>query len=245
MKHLSVLIITVFVMINLHETANAQCTVSPHTTPGFYPSSQHGIHPAAATEEYSLNITIVVPTDTVVIPGFPAVAIDSATVSELIGFPAQFQYYYNTPSQWIKGGNSGCMRVYGTPTTADIGIHSISLVFSASISTFVLADTIFDFWQFEIKDASHVSVENISAGENSIELYPNPAGNYLNILTSESSEASVKIFNPEGRLVHSETRIFSAGTPELLSLGSLKSGIYVIRVEHPTGVYSRKISVVK
>lgn len=245
MKKISLSIAIIVLMIVTQNYAVSQCTVSPHSQPGFYPDSQHGIHPAAATAEWSLNITIVVPSDTVIMPGFPAVGIDSLTVNGFIGFPASFQYYYNTPSQWLKGGASGCIRAYGTPAVADIGTHSISLLFTVVIMGFTYSDTLPDYWQFEVKDASHVSLNEIETSHNSIEFYPNPAGDRLHILASEKGEASLKIFNSEGRLVHSEARYLSAGTPELISLESLKSGIYFIRVEQPTGVITDKLSVIR
>lgn len=241
--YLSIAIIALMLVAQNH--AVSQCTVSPHAQPGFYPDSQHGIHPAAATSEYSLNITIVVPSDTVIMPGFPPVGIDSLTVNGFIGFPSSFQYYYNTPSQWLIGGASGCIRAYGTPGTTDIGTHSISLLFTVVIMGFTYSDTLPDYWQFEVKDASHVSLDDMNASVNSFDFYPNPAGDRLNILASETGEASIMIFSSEGRLVYSGSRYLSAGTPELISLESLRSGIYFIRVEQSTGTITEKISVIR
>jgi hypothetical protein len=223
---------------------NAQCTVSNHTQPGFYPSPQEGIHPAAATDYYALNVTIRVPADTT-IPPFGTLAIDSMTVREFIGFPSSFQFYYNTPSQWIKGANAGCMLIHGTPGVADIGTHNISLVFSVMIFGFVYTDTIDNYWQFEVKDAGHIGVADADNASGHIAVYPNPANHAVEFVAPVTSDYSVSIFDLSGKMVLNLEENLIVGEKCLLNIKALHPGIYLVRIENESGHTVRKLSVVR
>jgi hypothetical protein len=225
-------------------TAHAQCTPGPQTQAGFYPTTNEGIHPAAVTDPYSLNVTIVVPKDTAIAP-FPSLNIDSATINQFFGFPAGFQYSRNTPSGWIKGGEKGCILITGTPNPADEGIHSISFVFTALIMGFVYTDTIEDFWTLEIKDDGHVSIsENGRNHAGHPVLFPNPAVDYVQFVTSETGNTSVTLFEPSGRSILTAGTHQEAGSNFLLPLRGVAPGIYLVRITHPSGITTTgKVSV--
>ncbi|MFO7722513.1 MAG: T9SS type A sorting domain-containing protein [Bacteroidales bacterium] len=224
--------------------ANAQCTVSPHTLPGFYPTPQEGIHPAAATDYYALNVTVVIPADTFIQP-FGTVAIDSMTIKEFIGFPSSFQYYYNTPSQYVKGNTSGCMLIHGTPAVADIGIHNISLVFTAMIFGFAYTDTVDGYWQFEVKDASHIAVEQPGEQTRAIAIYPNPARDVLEFNAPVSSLHKLAIYDVSGRMIQRIEEDLAEGENLRVSLEQFKAGIYMVRIENLYGTTTQKISVIR
>lgn len=224
-------------------TLMAQCTIHPHTQAGFYPLNTAGIHPAAATAPYALNVTIVIPPDTVIAP-FPALTIDSARVQSFIGFPANFTYQYLPASGWIKGGQSGCILVSGTPGNADIGIHSISFVFTAMIMGFAYTDTIENYWQFEVKDASHIGVLD-AAADQALQLFPNPASDYVQIIPEVSGQNSVEIYQLSGKKVIARDFFIAAGEPIILDTKSLTPGIYSVVIRSAAGTRLEKLTIIR
>jgi hypothetical protein len=222
---------------------NAQCTVHPHTQAGFYPLSADGIHPAAATAPYALNITVVIPPDTIIAP-FPSLTIDSAKVQSFIGFPAGFQYQSLPASGWIKGGQSGCILVSGTPANGDVGIHSISFVFTAMIMGFAYTDTINDYWQFEIKDSSHIGIQD-NMDDGATELFPNPAGDQVRFISKTTGLTLVEIYSLSGIRMVSHEVSATLGEELTFQTGELSSGLYSVAIHTAAGTTLRKLAIIR
>ena len=55
------------------------------------------------------------------------IPIDSALIDTLKGFPPSFSYQCNQPECLYLGGEAGCIRITGTPTRADTGLHYIKV----------------------------------------------------------------------------------------------------------------------
>ncbi len=235
MKKSAIIPLFISLMLFGHIHLNAQCTPGPQTEPGFFPTTAEGIHPAAATEQYNLEVTIVVPSDTV-IPPFPPVAIDSATVNAFIGFPAGFQVSYNTPSGWVQGGAKGCLLISGTPTLADTGVHQISFVFTALVMGFAYTDTITNYWTFEIKDDTHVSIrENQSAGTGSLSLFPNPAKEKVQFVPTQTGAGIITLTDITGREILRRKDNLKEGMVYTMPLEGVRDGVYLINVRYPSG----------
>lgn len=236
--------VSLFIIGLFSTSATAQCTVSYHSQAGFYPTTLEGIHPSADGDHYSLNVTVKIPKDTLIAP-YPRLNIDSATVKEFIGFPSSFQFEYNTPSRWWRGDSSGCILIHGVPGTADIGIHGIDLVFSAMIMGFALTDTIFDYWQFEIKDATHVGVQLPDDQGNIATVYPNPAANHLDVAVSIDGMTSLTLFNTAGKMVMNQVMELTSGETTRIDLEGIRSGIYFLRIETVAGMITQKVTVIR
>jgi hypothetical protein len=244
MRSVVICFVSVFMIGVLSNSAMAQCVISTHAQPGFYPTTLEGIHPSADGDHYILNVTIKIPKDTVISP-YPRLNIDSATVKAFIGFPSSFQFEYNTPSQWLRGDSSGCILIHGVPGTADVGIHGIDLVFSAMIMGFAITDTIFDYWQFEIKDATHVGIELPEAQDNIATMYPNPAGNHLDVTVSIGGMTTIALFNTAGKMVLNQEQELISGETTRLKLDGLRSGIYFLKIETVAGIVTQKVTVIR
>jgi hypothetical protein len=87
---------------------------------------------------------------------------------------------------------------------------------------------------------SCLSVSELSAV--SFEAYPNPATETIRIVVSQSSDAqmTLALIDVTGKTVKTETL---AGNETEISVGELRSGAYWIRLEHASGVTTRKILV--
>jgi hypothetical protein len=222
---------------------NAQCTIHPHTQAGFYPLSAAGIHPAAATAPYALNITVVIPPDTIIAP-FPSLIIDSAKVQSFIGFPAGFQYQSLPASGWIKGGQSGCILVSGTPGNGDVGIHSISFVFTAMIMGFAYTDTINDYWQFEIKDSSHIGMEDATKAS-APELFPNPADDQVRWVSNATGHTTVEIYSLSGSRLFKRSFDVTRGDEIRVQTGDLSPGLYSVAIRNTSGTTLKKLAIIR
>ena len=74
-------------------------------------------------------------------------------------------------------------------------------------------------------------------------LYPNPASGRLNIVLPEDGSWQIQIFDITGQLVESRMMEFLAGTPVTLDISSLRSGVYIFRIQNEGKVFNRRILV--
>ncbi len=95
----------------------------------------------------------------------------------------------------------------------------------------------------------HMYVGNIGIDESEasiFQVYPNPAGNELNLALNRSYESStlIEIFDMMGKLVYTE-ELQAGAIHQTINLTSLSTGMYQILVRNMQGSFTRKLSVVK
>lgn len=94
-----------------------------------------------------------------------------------------------------------------------------------------------DFWIVKLKDTSDTQINKT----NGINLYPNPAKEYVNILIKDSfKEANIKIFDLSGALILTKK---SKRKLTLIEINSLQTGIYVIEASVDGKIYNQKLIV--
>jgi hypothetical protein len=76
--------------------------------------------------------------------------------------------------------------------------------------------------------------------EMGINVYPNPVQDILNIRTG-SGPATLKLYDASGRLVKQQQ--ISGKTVQQVSLGYLKNGLYLLKIENATGLTTKKIVI--
>ena len=91
-----------------------------------------------------------------------------------------------------------------------------------------------DFWV--VKFSSAVSISTVDLHEFSV--YPNPSNDWVNIELSNFQDASVSVVDAVGRVVVWEKFI---AKQHLLDLTVLPDGVYLIRVQTISAVYSQKL----
>jgi uncharacterized repeat protein (TIGR01451 family) len=107
------------------------------------------------------------------------------------------------------------------------------------------ADIYFDF-NFPIVTNTVATTVTLLANKDfglkdSILLYPNPAGNILNIeIQSSFGTASVKIFNQLGQLVKTINKIDTSQT-NTIAVGDLKTGTYFVQITSDNGTSIKKL----
>ncbi len=90
--------------------------------------------------------------------------------------------------------------------------------------------------------ASPLSVEEISAQDDRITLFPNPSDGNMKIRTSIDFGASkITVFDMNGRAVHTQNSTLSETTE--LNVSNLKSGLYVLRIQSEQFGYNKKFFI--
>ena len=90
--------------------------------------------------------------------------------------------------------------------------------------------------------AAPLSVEEISAKDDRITLFPNPSDGNLKIRTSIDFGASkITVFDMNGRAVYSQNSILSETTD--LNVSNLKSGLYILRIQSEQFGYNKKFFI--
>lgn len=88
-------------------------------------------------------------------------------------------------------------------------------------------------------DSDPVSVANVE--KTSVNVYPNPASNYINVNAS-SNISNVEIYTISGQKVGDFT---ANGTQTVISTSNLSNGMYLMRINTENGVINNKFSVVR
>jgi DNA-directed RNA polymerase alpha subunit len=83
--------------------------------------------------------------------------------------------------------------------------------------------------------------ENIKAVEN-VNIYPNPAYDYLNIeLLSNGNISFIEIINIQGKPVKSQSRKCRTNNKNTIDVRNLPDGLYIIRMHTDNGVVMKKL----
>ncbi len=236
MKKLLLLVAVTFISI---ATLNAQCTPDPqYTTPGVYPDSATGLSDACIGQAYDQLVTVIVPVDTCVFilgPLFPCttITIDSVVITSVTGLPTGFTYSPNSPQNTIspidggafEGGTTGCLSIAGNPTSADIGVHNLTII-TDSYAGGQTSQTIIDYYSIEVLDCASSGI-NENALSN-IVAFPNPTEDVLTLNGLNGSTESIAILNTNGQVMMSYSTV--QATQFDMNVSSLESGIYFVKI---------------
>lgn len=94
-----------------------------------------------------------------------------------------------------------------------------------------------DYGLYEHKSQSSISI--VENPEFLVEkVYPNPATDFVNIQLNSGKESTLKVFNSQGKLMHT---VESSTANIQLDLSSLSAGLYIIQVSNSEGESSLKL----
>jgi hypothetical protein len=110
-------------------------------------------------------------------------------------------------------------------------------------------------WIDNVKLPAHQSSitminDNTEVAENSVELYPNPASNMvnLNVNMTENTIATIKVMNINGQVVfefNNEFTIYKGQNSILLNTESFANGLYIVQVTTSNQIYHRNLVISK
>jgi len=115
-----------------------------------------------------------------------------------------------------NGGGTG--SIDGTPTSTDVGDHSVVLTVSDGVN-----DAIEQSFTITVQESTSVN-ESLSE---TFEVYPNPSNGKINLSGLNSSGVELDVFSLSGKMVHS---VNLSRLETSVDLSKLNKGIYLIRV---------------
>ncbi len=121
------------------------------------------------------------------------------------------------------------------------GEGSFSLINSVSSDTIVIGGTFSkqDFREFWINNSNSIAVPPYIAHK----VFPNPASDYITILTKNDEPTTVKIFDLYGKkIMHLD---YPDGNKFVVNLQHLQSGVYIVKVNNSSSGSANKILVTK
>ena len=226
----------------------AQCTPGTYPSVGIYPDTTTNLPQGAVSQAYLGVITAVIPTDTNIM-GIPA-TIDSIGVLDVIGLPTGFAWAANTPSGFFPGGQSGCIGIYGTPTTGQDGTYPLMIRILASGKVGGMATTLPDTlygYKIVILDSTHAGLIDSRLFPFGVkEVYPNPASTVATIVVTNPDAATIaiRINDMLGRMVsYSEQRINAGENNINVNVASLPEGVYFYTVSKGNSAVTRKLII--
>jgi hypothetical protein len=91
----------------------------------------------------------------------------------------------------------------------------------------------------DIKVAQPSSINDITAENNTISVYPNPAKDFITV-NSIATIKSVKVYNTVGQVVIEK---LVKDNVAKIAISELKSGVYFVATETEKGIVTKKINV--
>jgi hypothetical protein len=231
--------------------AQAQCTPdSQYTAAGIYPDSATGLLPATVGIAYNQNITIIVPSDTIVdVFGSPVpVTIDKIDLTSVTGLPSSFSYSCNPSSCSFPGGTIKCAELSSaSPTSAEIGLHQIIFETTTTVGGGLLTqDDVIDYYYLQVSGIT----STINQFDNTtFELkgaYPNPVSNQAKIqfVSGTPENITFKIYNLLGEEIESQLISSSKGVNTInLNTSSYSKGIYLYSINNGNKVLTKRMII--
>jgi hypothetical protein len=200
------------------------------STYGVWPDTTQNFPPAAANVAYSTDLNFKVPST---VPAelsaqFAGAAIQSFTVTGVVGLPSGYNYACNIANCTYTGGANGCANIWGT--TATTGIYPITIELDATVMisllpglppapTQVPGGVSFGGYKIIVGTAGLITsvVEPLS-------IYPNPSNGQVSIKGIVADELTITNLN--GQVILSKN--VSGQTQANLDLSSLNAGVYFV-----------------
>lgn len=193
----------------------------PGTASGSYKTRLEVVDEYGDGEALDLEITVLPNNPPKIVKTFDNVLFNSRT-AESVSFAAS-DYFYDEDGEELN---------------YDITVDSGSANFVYKNSKFLLSPMEYgyatitvkasDVRQKEVKQSFRVLVRNSSS---EADVYPNPVKDMLNIRTSETAGATVKIVSPLGGILFEDTCEISPFSPLTVDMGNAAPGIYTVSID--------------
>ncbi len=224
------------------------------TGAGVYPDSITGLNSAFVGQDYSQNITLITPSDTIVTIGIfdLNMIIDSVSLTSVIGLPYGFSYACDPPNCVFEGGTVKCAELYSTiaPHDSLIGIHNITFstttyAYNTTVGQIPQNDVI-DYYSIDISAATSVINKFNNANFELKGVYPNPAIDHARIqfVAGGSKDIIFKIYNLLGEEINSQLVSANRGVNTInLNTSLYSEGIYLYSLNDGNQVLTKRMVV--
>ncbi|MCX6189356.1 MAG: T9SS type A sorting domain-containing protein [Bacteroidetes bacterium] len=240
--------ILLFFAFFISYNAFTQCTPDASLThsglfPNILPDGKVGV-------AYNQTITFQFPSDTTISP-FGSVHIDSIIIQSVTGFPASFTKDCNAVACKYYGTSlRGCMKIAGTPTTADTGTKKLVIIIIAKLKLagqpvpFPVTDSSLSFKVLSSGvGLSRGQAQTYSFGIEQITPNPFTDKTVVSLTTSKTEKATLAIRDILGKEVYNHEVACKPGLNNFtIDTESFKAGYYLLSVISPSGVITKKIT---
>jgi len=217
---------------------------------------EYNLKEACIDNAYNQSVTVNVPTT---YSGFNLIRVTVATTGAITGLPAGLTYSCDPPNCVFNVGTLGCIRLYGTPTSAnpvtpdtfDLGITTS--IYTTSFPTIPIP-LVFpsglpgnNHYYLILKDAQClVGTYDQNSSLGYVKSAPNPFSDET-VITVESifpGDFQFEVFNMMGQRVHARAIRLDAGVNEFNFDGSqLPNGSYFYTIGNVDGKVSRRMVI--
>lgn len=214
---------------------------------------------ACLNKPYQFVFTAVI-SDSIDIPGFGSIPLDSLRLESVTGLPDGIEYACNPPTCLFEKDNSGCVVLFGTPTNAgNLGDNQLVITataysfipienltfpnpafFPGEYSLYVHEETYPDCFVYPV--STQEQIPNLEQVRN----IPNPFTGMTTIeVRSKTTEAyQLIVTDMLGRTLHQQTVQIQEGVNQIPFDGTpLAEGIYLYTLRNANGFITNKMMI--
>ncbi|MDR7209850.1 T9SS type A sorting domain-containing protein [Flavobacterium piscis] len=145
-----------------------------------------------------------------------------------------------TINQWVTVEFDCSDIQYGAPGNFWGYYNIVGVSFDKDLAGGTVANDVYYFDDMKLSATTSLSTKDFTANSDSVQVYPNPFASEFNVANSEGS-FQVSVFDVLGRKVAT-----AKSSSSQLSMGSsLKSGVYIVKVEGANAKDSKSFKVIK
>ncbi|MEJ2004422.1 MAG: T9SS type A sorting domain-containing protein, partial [Cyclobacteriaceae bacterium] len=145
-------------------------------------------------------------------------------------FDLQYQWFYNGDA--IPDLNSAAV------STTTEGRYQVRITNDITGESALSNEIIIDFNEANAQWCSGNPVTSVENDLEGLEIYPNPADQYLNIYHPFTGKVYMRVIDSNGRVLSEQDLDRSL---ERIDISSLTPGIYIIMLQHENNIISRKV----
>lgn len=214
---------------------------------------------ACLNKPYQFEFTAVI-NDSVTIPGFGTIPLDSLRLESVSGLPTGMEWSCNPPSCLFPKNTLGCVAVYGTATsTADLGDNELVITvtaysfipienltfpnpafFPGSYSLYVYPEDNPDCYVYP------VSTTEVPSNLESVRNIPNPFNGTttLEVQSKTNEQYDLIVTDMLGQQVHRQRVTLTEGLNQIpFDGGQLAEGIYLYTFQNENGQLTKKMVI--
>lgn len=215
---------------------------------------QYNLQDACINHAYNQSVTVNVP------PSFqniPLVSVAIATSGAVSNLPAGLTYSCDPPNCVFNAGSLGCIRLYGTPTSANMAPDTFDLGITTTVNTALgPIPLIFpgqlpgnNHYYLALKtEACLVGVYDQNPDLGFVKSAPNPSSGATTITIESLIPGSYQfdVFDCYGRRVHHRSLKLDAGTNEIqLDASRYPNGLYLYSIGNQQGKVTRRLAIAR
>lgn len=146
-------------------------------------------------------------------------------------FYVGYEIYYNSPVDTFA--------TFIAENRGTSGLNS-AYIFNSSWKQFNEISALHTSYGYNILSCNTVNVNELKNKTLEINLFPNPASNFLNIVSSENKNLNINIYNLLGKNVYSKKSVNPIST---IDVSELPSGMYIVNVVSENSQISKRIII--